>query len=115
MPRDISAPDRGAPGSDDLIDVTPEVMQGTSQALTAAAEHLQTGLKDLESEVVRVLAQWQGSAGGSYAEAWQQWHVGAQEVQSALARISAWVAAAGREFEATDGASAQIIDGVHRG
>jgi WXG100 family type VII secretion target len=103
-------------GNDDgELKVEPAVLASTCEAVSSAAEHLLAGLKSLDGEVGQVLSSWTGTAGGSYGEAWRQWHAGAQKVQSALTTIADGLAQAGRGFEANERAAAESLRSVYGG
>ena len=93
----------------------PGSLRAACEALTAGAQHLQAGLRDLDSEAQQALGTWEGSAGGSYAAAWRQWHDGSLKVQQALATIAERLGQAGQEFAANEQASAAKLRGVHGG
>jgi WXG100 family type VII secretion target len=101
--------------SDGELKVEPAVLASTCEAVSSAAEHLLAGLKDLDTEVGQVLGSWTGTAGGSYAEAWRQWHAGAQKVQAALATIADGLAQAGHGFDANERAAALNLRSVEGG
>ena len=101
--------------SDGELRVEPAVLASTCEAVSTAADHLLAGLKDLDAEVGQVLSSWTGTAGGSYGDAWQQWHAGARKVQSALTTIADGLAQAGRGFEANDHAAATNLRSVDGG
>jgi WXG100 family type VII secretion target len=90
-------------------------LKAACDALTAGAQHLQAGLRDLDSETQQVLGTWEGSAGGSYGAAWRQWHDGSLKVQQALATIAERLGQAGQTFAANEQASASELGGLHRG
>ncbi len=95
--------------------VQPEVMQTASQALAGASKDLQTRLVDLDAQVREMLAGWQGSSGGAYAEAWALWHKGAAELQLGLSTLAKAVGNAGNQFQAHDAAAEQKLEGIYRG
>ena len=92
--------------------VSPEVMQGASQALAGAAKDLHTRLIELDGQVREMLAGWQGGAGGAYGQAWDLWHRGADEVQLGLSKLAEVVDIAGVDFQGMDSASAQEMGAV---
>lgn len=102
-------------GDGGVLKVDPAVLRAACEALTAGAQHLQAGLRDLDTEAQQVLGTWEGSAGGSYGAAWKQWHDGSLKVQQALATIAERLGQAGQAFEAHERASAAELRGVHRG
>ncbi len=93
----------------------PAVLSATCQSLSGAAEHLLGRLKALDGNVTSMLAGWQGTAGGSYGEAWNQWHRGADEVERALEIMAALLGQAGKTFAAQEQTSAQELRGLHDG
>lgn len=95
--------------------VDPAVLAAACEALTAGAQHLQAGLRDLDTEAQQALGSWEGSAGGSYAAAWRQWHDGSLKVQQALETIAGRLGEAGRAFAANEQNSAARLGGVHNG
>ncbi|MEZ0358068.1 WXG100 family type VII secretion target [Mycobacterium sp. SA01] len=102
-------------GDGGVLKVDPAVLRAACEALTSGAQHLQAGLRDLDTEAQQVLGTWEGSAGGSYGTAWKQWHDGSLKVQQALATIAERLGQAGQAFEAHEQASATQLRGVHRG
>ncbi len=92
--------------------VSPEVMQGASQALAGAAKDLHARLIELDGQVRNMLAGCQGGAGGAYGQAWDLWHRGAGEVQLGLSKLAEVVGIAGVDFQGMDSASAQMMGGV---
>jgi WXG100 family type VII secretion target len=92
--------------------VSPEVMQGASQALAGAAKDLHTRLIELDGQVREMLAGWQGGAGTAYGQAWDLWHRGAGEVQLGLSKLAEAVGIAGVDFQGMDSASADVVGGV---
>lgn len=95
--------------------VEPAVLAAACESLKTGAEHLQAGLRDLDTEVQQTLGSWQGPAGNSYGTAWQQWHEGAQKVQQALAVMAQHLGQASRAFEANEQASAATLRGLQHG
>lgn len=91
------------------------MLRAACEALTAGAQHLQAGLRDLDTEAQQVLGSWEGSAGGAYGAAWRQWHDGSLKVQQALVTIAERLGAAGQAFAANEQASAADLGGLHRG
>ena len=91
------------------------MLAAACESLSAGAQHLQAGLEDLDSEVTEMLGSWEGSAGGSYAAAWRQWHDGASKVQHALAVIAENIGQAGKAFEGHEQAAAAQLRGLRHG
>ncbi len=102
-------------GDGGALNVDPAVLRAACEALTAGAQHLQAGLRDLDTEAQQVLGSWEGSAGGSYAAAWRQWHDGSLKVQQALATIAERLGEAGQAFEDNEQASEADLGGIQRG
>ncbi|CAJ1586157.1 WXG100 family type VII secretion target [[Mycobacterium] wendilense] len=100
---------------DEVIAVDTEALRAAAESLAAGAQHLQEGLKKLDAEVLEMLGAWTGVASGSYRPAWNQWHKGATEVQSALARIAEWLDNVGSAFDANEDASVLALKSVHDG
>lgn len=98
-----------------ILRVQPEAMHVASQALSSAAKDLHSRLVEVDSQVRDLLANWHGGSGGAYGQAWESWHRGASEVQQGLSILANAVGIAGVEFHTHEEASAQIVDGVHRG
>lgn len=90
------------------------MLRAACEALTAGAQHLQAGLRDLDAEAQQVLGTWEGSAGGAYGSAWKQWHDGSLKVQQALATIAERLGQAGQAFEAHEQGSAASLRGLTR-
>lgn len=95
--------------------VEPAVLGASCEALSAAAEHLLGQLKSLDGTVTSMLAEWRGSSGGAYADAWTLWHRGADEVEQGLALMARLLSDAGRGFEQQDQATSEGVGGVYRG
>ncbi|WP_328352473.1 WXG100 family type VII secretion target [Mycobacterium sp. NBC_00419] len=102
-------------GDSGVLKVDPAALRGVCEALTAGAEHLQVGLRSLDTDAQQVLGSWEGSAGTSYRAAWKQWHDGSLKVQHALATIAERLGQAGQTFDAQEQASATQLGAVHRG
>ncbi|MCX2934245.1 WXG100 family type VII secretion target [Mycobacterium sp. CVI_P3] len=102
-------------GDGGVLNVDPAVLRAACEALTAGAQHLQAGLRDLDTEAQQVLGTWEGAAGGSFSAAWRQWHGGSLRVQQALAAIAERLGQAGQTFAANEQASATELGGIHRG
>jgi WXG100 family type VII secretion target len=102
-------------GDGGVLKVDPAVLRAACEALTAGAQHLQAGLRDLDAEAQQVLGTWDGSAGSSYGAAWKQWHDGSLKVQQALATIAERLGQAGQTFAANEQASATELGGLHNG
>ena len=64
---------------------------------------------------MRLAGSWEGSAGGSYAAAWRQWHDGSLKVQQAVATIAERLGEAGQVFAANEQASAADLGSLRRG
>jgi WXG100 family type VII secretion target len=101
--------------SDGELRVEPAVLAASCEALSSAAEHLLAQLKSLDGSVTSMLASWQGSSGGAYADAWKLWHQGADEVEQGLSTMAQLLGATGKAFEKQDGATAEELRGVYRG
>jgi WXG100 family type VII secretion target len=102
-------------GDGGVLKVDPAALRGVCEALTAGAQHLQAGLRSLDSDAQQVLGTWEGSAGTSYGAAWRQWHDGSLKVQQALATIAERLGQAGQAFDAHEQAAATQLGSVHRG
>jgi WXG100 family type VII secretion target len=99
----------------ETLRVSPEAMQGASQALTGAAKDLHSRLIELDGQVRDMLAGWQGGAGSAYSQVWDLWHRGAGEVQQGLAILSKAIGAVGVDFQRQESVNTQEIKGVDRG
>ena len=95
--------------------VDPAVLSAACDALSGAAEHLLGRLTTLDNKVASMLAGWQGTAGGSYGDAWATWHRGADEVGQALAIMAKLLGEAGKAFESREQASASELGGLSSG
>ncbi|WP_431233246.1 WXG100 family type VII secretion target [Mycolicibacterium psychrotolerans] len=93
----------------------PAVLSATCQSLSGAAQHLLERLKSLDGNVTSMLANWQGSSGGSYGDAWKMWHTGADEVEKALAIMADLLGHAGKTFASQEQANAAEVRGVYGG
>ncbi|MBB3602523.1 WXG100 family type VII secretion target [Mycolicibacterium sp. BK556] len=102
-------------GDGGVLRVDPDVMRAACEALTAGAQHLQAGLRDLDAEAQQVLGTWDGSAGSSYGAAWKQWHDGSLKVQQALATIAERLGQVGQVFESHEQGSAAQLRGLTNG
>lgn len=102
-------------GNGGVLNVDPAALRAACEALTAGAQHLQAGLRDLDTEAQQALGAWEGSAGSSYGDAWRQWHDGSLKVQQALATIAERLGRAGQAFADNEQTSAASSRGLHRG
>ncbi|GAY19012.1 hypothetical protein MSZK_57380 [Mycobacterium sp. shizuoka-1] len=91
------------------------MLRAVCESLTAGAQHLHTGLRDLDTEAQHVLGSWEGAAGTSYDAAWRQWHDGSLKVQQALQAIAERLGQAGQAFAAHEQASATELGRIRRG
>lgn len=57
-----------------------------------------------------MVANWQGTSGGSYGDAWKMWHTGADEVEKALAIMADLLGQAGKTFASQEQANAAEVD-----
>jgi ESAT-6 family protein len=99
----------------EMLRVEPEAMHAASQALSGAAQDLRTRLVELDGQVRELLAVWRGGSGDAYGQVWDLWHRGTGEVQLGLSILAKAVGVTGIEFDTHDQASAQTMEGVHRG
>ena len=104
-----------AEGADRTLRVDPAVMAGIAQSLAGAAEHLQTRLKELDGQVGEMLGGWQGASGTAYGSAWERWHEGAAEVESALSILAKLIGQAGVCYGHNETVSADELGAVGRG
>jgi WXG100 family type VII secretion target len=95
--------------------VEPAVLSATCQSLSGAAEHLLSRLRSLDGSVTDMATRWQGLSGGAYADAWQQWHGGAAEVERALSIMAKLLGEAAHGFESNETAAAQALRAVGDG
>jgi WXG100 family type VII secretion target len=93
--------------------VDPAVLATTCSSLSAAAEHLLSELRTLDSQVETLLANWRGQSGGTYKEAYVMWSKGADEVEKGLAIMADLLGHAGRRYAEQDAAAREQLDGLH--
>jgi WXG100 family type VII secretion target len=98
--------------SGDRLNVAPAVLAGACESLSNAAQHLLTELKALDSTVSGMLTGWQGSSGGAYGQAWQQWLTGADEVETALSTMARLLGEAGTAYAHGEQRSASDLGGL---
>lgn len=102
-------------GPEGKLNVDPAVLAGVCESLSGAADQLLTQLKSLDGTVSGMLADWQGTAGGAYGEAWGQWLQGAREVESALSVMAKLLGRAAEAFEHGEAGSASKLGGLADG
>jgi WXG100 family type VII secretion target len=101
--------------ADGTLRIDPAVMAGFAQSLSGAVGYLQSRLKELDGHVGEMLGGWEGSAGGAYSSAWQQWHRGASEVHLGLSTLAKLVGQAGVEYGRNESVSAEALRFVDDG
>lgn len=82
----------------------------TGEELAATSAQLQSAASQIESENSRAMSQvqalvgagWQGAASASFESAFAQWKSGADQVQAALAQISAMLNTAANTYDSTE-------------
>ncbi|MFC7218324.1 WXG100 family type VII secretion target [Streptomyces polyrhachis] len=87
---------------------------GLSQAaseIRRQSQELMADLEEIKSTVRTVAASWEGEAKQSYDAVQAVWDQNAQQVQAALAQISAAVETAGSNYSATDRKAAGLFGG----
>ncbi len=86
------------------------IIKVTAEDLTSTASQLNTAASQIEAENQRAMGQvqalvgagWEGAASASFENAFAQWKSGADQIQSALASISAQLTAAASSYESTE-------------
>lgn len=73
-----------------------------TRTLSARAEAMTEQRREIELDVERLLASWQGVAAGRFAEAWQEWRDGADGVIAALVARTDSLHATRDDLAATD-------------
>jgi WXG100 family type VII secretion target len=95
-----------------FIKVTGEELSSTSSQLTAAAAQIEAENSQAMSQVQALVgAGWQGAASGAFEAAFAQWKTGADQVQSALAQISALLNTAAATYDSTESSIASSFGG----
>ncbi len=94
------------------LNVSPAVLSGTCESLSAAAEHLLTELKGLDGDVMKMVSRWTGTSGGAYGEAWLQWHRGATEVERGLAVMAQLLGRAADAYAESEQSAAAELGGL---
>ena len=104
-----------AEDADGKLRVDPAVMASIAQSLSGAAEHVQNRLKELDTQVGEMLGGWQGVSGKAYGSAWERWHQGAAEVESALSILAKLIGQAGVSYGHNEAVSAEELGAVGNG
>jgi WXG100 family type VII secretion target len=97
------------------LEVDPAVLAVSCEAMSSAAEHLLARLTALDGKVTSMLATWQGTSGGAYADVWKLWLGGAGEVEQGLAQMAHALGEAGKGYASQEQASSEVLRGVYRG
>jgi WXG100 family type VII secretion target len=86
-----------------LLKVTAEELTATASQLNATAQQLEAENSQAMSRVQALVgAGWQGAASMAFENAFQQWKNGSEEVQRALAQISALLNNAASSYDSTE-------------
>ncbi|GGU63437.1 WXG100 family type VII secretion target [Lentzea flava] len=89
------------------IKVTFGELVNASSQITSSAKQVEQQLNDLQNEVKRVLATWEGASSGAYNEAQDKWNTAAADLQSVLASIGSATMAAAEAYKQAEDANAR--------
>lgn len=92
------------------FEATPVELQVCGSMLTEINNELRSELKVLRSEMDDLFSSgWQGQAANGFAQGWEQWQTGADDVLTALHDMAALLTTTGRNYGTTDqGAAADV-------
>ena len=78
--------------------------------LADLSQEIHTVMRTFVGEVDAVLGGgWQGGAARGFAQGWDQWKTGANDVLDALRSVGHLLGATGRDYGVTDGTSADAL------
>ncbi|WP_018680392.1 WXG100 family type VII secretion target [Actinokineospora enzanensis] len=97
-------------------DATPEELRYCAAMLAQVDDEVRTALGTLQSEVDELFSGgWQGPAAAAFADAWQDWRDGADEVVDGLKDMSRLLSATERAYTANEQDAADRITGSGAG
>ncbi|NKE61930.1 WXG100 family type VII secretion target [Lentzea sp. PSKA42] len=73
-----------------------------ASSITSGASQVQGQLDDLQQQVTKTLAAWEGATQGAYQEAQAKWTQAATDLQEVLAAIGIAVQQAGEAYQAAE-------------
>ena len=92
------------------VEVVESELNSASARLESAAQRLKDGLAAVDDETKALLGSgWKGGAASAYGPAWDGWHEGAEQVITALQRMSELLSVAGKEYAKADQQGAEAI------
>jgi len=92
------------------VEVVESELNSASARLESAAQRLKDGLAGVDDETKALLGSgWKGGAASAYGPAWDGWHEGAEQVITALQRMSELLSVAGKEYAKADQQGAEAI------
>jgi WXG100 family type VII secretion target len=94
------------------FEAVPVELQVCGSMVTEIGDELRTELNTLRMEMDALFnTGWQGRAANGFAQGWEQWQAGAQEVRTALREMADLLTTTGRNYGVTDqSASDQVRD-----
>jgi ESAT-6 family protein len=94
----------------DGFDVTPVELQVCGSMLAQISKDMNTELRTLRREMDALLGGgWQGGAANGFADGWEQWRRGANEVVDALHTMGRLLGDSGRDYNDRDSGSADTL------
>ena len=97
--------------TDSNIYVDHNALDNTSQRLTSDVKAIQTVLDDLDTQIQKLIANWEGSAQTAYQQAKSQWTQAMTNMNTTLSSISSLLSETNDTFRAIDAKGAQSFEG----
>ncbi len=93
----------------DGFDATPVELQVCGSMLAQISQDVHGEMRVLQQEMDALLGSWQGGAANGFAQGWEQWLHGANEVLGALHSMGQLLGDAGANYQAGDAGSSDDL------
>jgi WXG100 family type VII secretion target len=92
------------------FDAAPVELQVCGSTLAQISDELHTELNVLQADMDGLLSSgWQGQAANGFAQGWEQWRAGANDVLDALHVMARLLRTTGQNYQSTDDSSAGTV------
>ena len=93
------------------FDATPVELQVCGSLLAQISTNVRDQMGALQAEADALFSGgWQGGAADGFAQCWQQWQAGANEVLAALGSMGQLLGTMGQNYAGVDGQSADSVN-----
>ncbi|PZS32323.1 MAG: hypothetical protein DLM61_07040 [Pseudonocardiales bacterium] len=104
----------GHPGGEVSVagfDVTGAELQATGAILADISQEVRTEVAALQAQVEALLGgSWQGQSASGFAQGWEQWRGGANDVLAALAAMARLLGTTGQDYQVSEDGSTRTVN-----